>query len=79
MKTWETIDLYLAAFLIAHDFDLSSTRRTDRTIFVFDVEDDFEATLGTWQTTKGIVLGHRYARAIKDLKSLVHRTPGDAT
>lgn len=71
--TFETSDLYLAAYLVACDFDLASTRREDRMTFVFDADEDLQPTLDRWQTTAGVVVAHRYAQAVRDLKARVFR------
>jgi hypothetical protein len=74
VKTWETSDLYLAAFLVARGFELADTRREGfRVSLVFRDDAHLQAVLRTWQTPDGVVVGHRYANAVKDLKALVHR------
>jgi len=74
LTTWETSDLYLAAFLIARGIELTEHRREGfRVVLVFRDEAFLQSVLRTWQTQDGVVVAHRYANAVKDLKSLVHR------
>ena len=76
MKTWETSDLYLAAFLVARGFELVTSERQGegwRVVFVFRDDAHLAVVRQTWLTPDGMVVGHRFANAIKDLKGLVHR------
>ena len=74
MNTWETSDLYLAAFLIARGFELARHEREGwRVTLVFRDDAHMQAVLQTWQTQDGVVVAHRYRDAVRDLKALMHR------
>ena len=76
--TFQTNDLYFAAFLKASDIPLHGSKtQGGRTLFLFDVDQEELANLQAgWFTGIAMVAAQPYAEAIKTLKSLCHMSVG---
>ena len=73
MKTYNTEDLYLAAFLTAQGFPiLQWSRDTGLTNFAFAENSELSQLVGAYYSDKVMTSPLQYGNALKNLKSMIH-------
>jgi hypothetical protein len=73
MKTYNTEDLYLAAFLVAQGFPVIQwNRETGLTDFAFEQSAELLQLVGAYYADKVETSPLQYGNSLKNLKSMIH-------
>lgn len=73
MNTYNTEDLYLAAFLVAQSIPVIQWNRDiGLTNFVFEQNAELSQLVGAYYADRAITSPLQYGNALKNLKSMIH-------
>ena len=80
MNTYNTEDLYLAAFLATQGFPIIQwSRETGLTNFVFEQSAELAQLVGAYYSNRAMISPLQYGNSLKNVKSMIHSKPNEHT